>query len=267
MATLPRTVAARVHVRGSPVVAERRGIDDHVPGGRRGLRRLFQWPPGQLDARQMGLKAHHHILGAFDGSIQHKNATGLEIGQRPDRRSGGAAGPKHQGWSAGRFDLDLPHPPRQAARIGVAADKPPSLIDDGVEDAERQDLVRHLVHEGHHRLLVRRGDVGAHAIGLAQTRNGLAQRLRCNLPGFVVGVDAQAGKRRVVQRRRERVRHRLAKQTGPPVGHAPLSAWRSAQKLGYEMDTLSAPAISAPSPSAPASAKSMAMRWSPWLSA
>ena len=62
---------------------------------------------------------------------------------------------------------------------------------------------------------------------------------------------------------------RVAKQTGPPVAHrALLSALRGRPRSsGYEIATLSAPAISAPSPSVPASANSMAMRWSPWLSA
>ena len=56
----------------------------------------------------------------------------------------------------------------------VGDDEPPSLIDDGVQDAEGQDFVRYLVHERHHGLLVRRRDVGAQAVGATQRFNRFA---------------------------------------------------------------------------------------------
>ena len=115
------------------------------------------------------------------------------------------------------------------------------------------------------------------AVTLAPMQSGCAQRAtaspsasRRDVPGFVVRVDAQ---------RWQTPRCAApARASAPPAGRASrptgelivalLSALpRSAQKLGYEMATLSAPAISAPSPSVPASANSIAMRWSPWLSA
>ena len=67
------------------------------------------------------------VLSAFDGAIQHQHAARAQIGQRPDRRARRAAGAEDQGRLDRRVDLGLPHPARQAARVGVAAEESPVL--------------------------------------------------------------------------------------------------------------------------------------------
>ena len=156
----------------------------------------------------------------------------MQVGQRPDRCSGRAARANHERRPAGWFDLDLPHPARQTAGVGVGSDEPPSLIDNRVQDAQRQDLFRHLIHIRHHGLLMRRGDIGAQAVRRSEPGHDAGQLAGSHQARFVVGVDAERDERRGVQRRRQGVCHRLAQQTRPAAGHAAPSASRSAQKLG-----------------------------------
>jgi hypothetical protein len=120
---------------------------------------------------------------------------------------------------------------REAVDVGVFAKETAVAVDDGVDRAGPPRRVRDLVDQRHRRHLVRHGDARAKGVGRAQSGDARRQVSRQRVPSFERRRDAERVERRLMDRRRERMRHRIADHPEPQslsLPHPPVSLLRRA---------------------------------------